>query len=76
MPSDIIGVENVAIFSAFTSGETSVWRSDGTAPGTFVLPGQDPYAGPRDFVAVGDRAYFTAANDTGGCSLEESLLSD
>lgn len=73
-PSDIIAVGSLAFFSAAKSNETRVWRSDGTAAGTYPLPGQDPYAAPGHFIRVGNRAYFTAINDTGGCSLETSYF--
>ena len=74
-PSDFIAAGGLAFFSAQNkSFEYRLWRSDGTAGGTYPLSGQDPYAGADHLMAVGDRAYFTAANDTGGCSLETSYF--
>jgi ELWxxDGT repeat protein len=70
-PEGIIAVGDLAFFTAFNSADKyQVWRSDGTWAGTFRLPGQDPYDGARNLIRVGDRAYFLADLDQGGCSLE------
>jgi len=74
-PYDMVAVGNLAFFAAENkSYQMLVYRSDGTAAGTYALPGQDPYDGAGDLMRVGNRAYFIAANDTGGCSLETSYF--
>ncbi|PYQ65208.1 MAG: hypothetical protein DMF53_05930 [Acidobacteria bacterium] len=66
LPSDYVTVGNLVFFAA-DDGETGkeLWRTDGTAGGTYRLtdacPGQCP-SGPARF-AVSDRQYFFTASD-------------
>jgi ELWxxDGT repeat protein len=78
VPEGTTAVGDLAFFSAFDreTQKRLIWRSDGTAAGTYPLHGADPYADPQTrpyenrIVRVGDRLYFTATDDLGGCSLQ------
>lgn len=49
-----------------------VWRTDGTTAGTRRVVARVDLASP--LVAVGDRLFFTASHDDGGCALDGPFL--
>jgi ELWxxDGT repeat protein len=74
-----VGVGNL-VFSSADDGQSGreLWRTDGTAEGTFcvqdIYPGADagstPYnSDPRNLIAVGGSLYFGALNQTKGREL-------
>ncbi len=63
-PHDFVDQQGVALFAATSAHGTELWRSDGTASGTWMVEDLRPGArssAPRDFnVAADGRAYFLA----------------
>ena len=62
-------VAGVLLFAAFDDEGFGVWRSDGTEGGTFPVErfaDPRPSTGPREFLSVGRRVYFTAYDPSTG----------
>lgn len=60
----------VSVFEARSAaGLVELWRTDGTAMGTFVLSSNGEPGNPISFVAAGDLAYFSATDTLHGREL-------
>ena len=57
---------NGSLFFTANDGSTRIWKSDGTAAGT--VPSSSSFTGitPHNFIAVGNRLFFTAKTTTTG----------
>src|SRR5262249_36276271 len=64
-PSNFVTVGNEVFFEANTGAGLRLWVSDGTSPGTSVLPTPGVHftiAGPGDIAVLGDKVLFVAGN--------------
>lgn len=68
-PTEITAVGSVAYFAAFNkaTGFRQIWRTDGTAPGTYALDQFDSYGRARHLARVGSNLYFLG-DTTSGCA--------
>lgn len=63
-PDELVDLNGVLYFAATDQGDRELWRSDGTAPGTFqvldINRGDARNSSPKNLTAVGDSIYFSA----------------
>lgn len=65
-------LNDIIYFAGYTVGPfTEIWRSDLTAPGTYLLKDINPEGNslPEEFTAVGDQLFFTAEDAQNGKQL-------
>lgn len=67
LPENLVNLRGRLYFLVTTGGESALWRSDGTAPGTVSLvrlPSTDFFGDRiRELTVVGDRLFFVAHSD-------------
>ncbi|HEX8821113.1 MAG TPA: ELWxxDGT repeat protein [Archangium sp.] len=69
LPTDLVDFRGTLFFAAnFTSGESALWRSDGTAPGTFAVR-EFEVTGVSGLTVVGRRLFFVASDSVHGTEL-------
>ncbi len=75
-PANLLVMDGYCLFSASTpQNGTELWRSDGTAAGTFLLLDINPGTGsasPTNLTRLGNIAYFSASNSLSGTELWRS----
>ncbi|MEZ6121641.1 MAG: GEVED domain-containing protein [Planctomycetaceae bacterium] len=77
IPSSMTNLNGSLLFSASDRTSTTarnrvnLWISDGTEEGTTQVfePGTAPFSDPFNVITVGDHAFFTAYNNSGGVDL-------
>jgi len=63
-PDELVDLNGILYFAATDQGDRELWRSDGTAPGTFqvldINRGDTKNSAPKNLTAVGDAIFFSA----------------
>ncbi|QRN99171.1 hypothetical protein JRI60_09185 [Archangium violaceum] len=69
LPTFLVDFRGRLFFAANIFGEGALWRSDGTAPGTFAVRDFGTDSSVSSLTVVGDRLFFVASEPTLGAEL-------